>query len=148
MFLRTALTIVSAAALSAAAQAADPCGMPGHAGCDKPAVAAPAHPYEPSVLLATALADKQARLGMEHPLTLAAANALAAMYKGLGRYKDAEFLYLRSLGACERTLGLKHSLTIGTLKGLAALYEAEGRQYEAALLYKRAGQAEPAQLNY
>ena len=85
---------------------------------------------------------------MENPETQAAANALAAMYKGMGRYKDAEFLYIRSLEACERTLGSTHSLTVGTVKGLASLYESQGRHNEAVLLYKRAQKAEPAQLSY
>ena len=148
MFLRTFLNILGAAVLSTAAQAASPCETPGAQNCDRPAATTSAATYEPAAKLASALALKQVSLGMEHPETLAAANALAAMYKGLHKYKDAEFLYLRSLDASERTLGKNHVLTLGTARGLAALYEAEGRKDEAAQLYKRASDTGPAQLSY
>ncbi len=148
MFLRAFLAVMSAAAFSAAAQAASACDVPGSADCSQPAAVSPGHPYQPAALLAKALAGKQAQLGMEHPVTLATANALAAMYKGLGRYTDAEVLYLGTLEACERTLGFKHSLTLGTRKSLVSLYEAQGRHEEAALLQKRAAAADPGQYNY
>jgi len=138
MFLRTFLTILGAAALSAPALA-------GGDVCDK-SIAAVA--YQPAAKLAASLAGKQAAYGLQHPDTIAASNALAAMYKGMHRYLDAEALYLRSLAALESTLGRGHSLTVGTMKSLAALYEAQGRQEEAALLYRRAGPAEPSQLAY
>ena len=149
MFLRTFLSIVSVAAISAAAQAASPCDTPGATNCDKPALTATSTgPYSPAAKISEALARKQALLGQEHPETIATANALAALYKYLGKYTDAEYLYLNSLAACERTLGRTHALTLGTMKSLAALYEAQGRQNEAALLYKRATQTDTSQLSY
>ncbi len=140
MFLRTVFTLVSAAALSAAAQAASPCGTPGGAGCDR-AAAAVATYDAPAKFLAKALAERKRKLGEEHPSTLATANALAVMYKVQGRHDEAEALYLHTLAACQRTLGDRHPLTLGTIKGLASLYKAEGRLAEVALLKKRASGA-------
>jgi tetratricopeptide (TPR) repeat protein len=149
MFLRTFLSIASVAAISAAAHAGGPCDTAGGKNCGQPALtAASTAPYMPAVKLAEALTRKEAALGREHPDTLATANALAALYKHIGKYTDAEYLYLNSLAACERTLGRTHALTLGTMKSLAVLYEAQGRQSEAALLLKRATQTDPSQLSY
>ncbi len=148
MFLRTVLTLVSAAALSTAVQAASPCATPGGAGCDRPAATVAGRDRAPSTFLAKVLADRKRSLGEEHPTTITTANALAVMYKVQGRYDEAEALYLNSLAACQRTLGDRHPLTLGTIKGLASLYKAEGRLGEVALLAKRAGAAGTGEYSY
>ncbi len=147
MFLRTIATLLSVAALSAAAQAANPCDTPGRAGCEGQAANPAARDVAPAAaMLARALADKQSTLGEEHPRTLATANALATMYKVQGRYTEAEVLYLRSLAVAQRTLGDTHPFTLATIRGLASLYLAQGRLAEAALLHKRA--SDPTQFSY
>src|SRR5271157_5507837 len=106
MFRHVILTILSLAALSAAAQAATPCATLGKAGCQKPAVTvstrggpSASKQIRPAVhgnsrqtkpdrkayaraeaLLVRALANRQRKLGEEHPLTLTTANSLAALY--------------------------------------------------------------------
>ncbi len=152
MFMRTALIAFCAAALAAAAQASSSCDTSSPAGCNRRAGTVAAQnkaPYAPAAaMLARALAERQSKLGEEHPFTLATANALAVIYKVQGQYGEAELLYLHTLEACERTLGSQHPFTLGTVKGLASLYMAEGRPAEAALLTKRAGLGDPTQYNY
>ena len=104
MFFRTVLIVLSAAAFSAAAQAAAPCTAHGKANCHKPAggATAPAAQhalhedarqtsqskpsYAPAeALLARNLAERRSKLGEEHPYTLTTANSLATVYKAQGR---------------------------------------------------------------
>ena len=144
MLARTILTLLTAAALTAAAQAASPCGMPSQPACDTSAVTGDTPGYAGAVaMVERALAERRAKLGEEHPFTIATANALALMYKVQRRYAEAEALYLHSLAICKRTLGDEHALTAGTAKGLALLYDAEGRHSEAALLKKRGTESAP-----
>lgn len=147
MFLRTIVTLLSAAALTAAAQAANPCDTAGGAGCKGAAVSGAARDVAPAVaMLARALAEKQRKLGEEHPRTLVTANALAMMYKVQGRYTEAEVLYLRSLAISQRTFGDTHPFTLATMRSLASLYSTQGRLAEAALLHRRA--TDPTQFSY
>ncbi len=147
MFPRTIVTLLSAAALSAAAQASNPCDTPGGAGCKGPAISGAARDVAPAAaMLARALAEKQSKLGEEHPRTLATANALAMMYKVQGRYTEAEALYLRSLAVSQRMFGDTHPFTLATMRSLASLYSTQGRLAEAALLHKRA--IDPTRFSY
>ena len=160
MFRHVILTILSLAALSAAAQAATPCATLGKAGRQKPEVTVPPVAARPrasksarpstamraktkldrkayaraEALLVRALANRQRKLGEEHPLTLTTANSLAALYTAQRRFSEAEPLYHRSLEASEHAFGNGHPVTVATIKGLASLYEAQGRRAEAALL--------------
>lgn len=157
MYMRTFLTLLSAATLSAAAATASLCGTSGPADNAGPAaaVAVPAgsaasNQDQPGVydnarqtgqgadsvaaLLAHALAERQSKFGEAHPITIETANALAAIYKAMGRYKESEALYIRSLEACQRALGYNHRLTRSTMRDLASLYKVEERQEGAALL--------------
>ena len=94
MLARTILTLLTAAALTAAAQAASP-GMPSQPACDTSAVTGDTPGYAGAVaMVERALAERRAKLGEEHPFTIATANALALMYKVQRRYAEAEALYL------------------------------------------------------
>jgi tetratricopeptide (TPR) repeat protein len=65
-------------------------------------------------------------------------NGLAEVYRFQAQYAAAEPLYLRALGAWEKTLGPEHpDLTLG-LDNLAKLYRATNREAEALELEKRA----------
>ncbi len=174
MFRHAILTILSVAALSAAAHAATPCATLGKAGCQKPAVTVSARSgWSASIqdslaiygnsrqaernrkaydraeaLLVRALEIRQRKLGEEHPFTLTTANSLAMVYKAQGRFREAEWLYHRTLEASEHAFGNGHPLTVATIKGLASLYKAQGRHAEASLLCRRTSTAEPAQYRY
>ena len=56
----------------------------------------------------------------------------------MGRYPEAEPLYVRSLSIREQQLGADHPDTATSLNNLAALYESMGRYPEAQPLYLRA----------
>ncbi len=77
------------------------------------------------------------RYGTEHPLTAKSLNNLALLYDAMGRYPEAEPLYVRSLSIYEQQLGADHPDTARSLNNLAALYYAMGRYAEAEPLYVR-----------
>ncbi|MGB3237173.1 MAG: tetratricopeptide repeat protein [Geitlerinemataceae cyanobacterium] len=62
---------------------------------------------------------------------------LALLYESMGRYSEAEPLYVRSLSIRERQLGGDHPSTASSLNNLAGLYESMGRYSEAEPLYVR-----------
>jgi tetratricopeptide (TPR) repeat protein len=64
-------------------------------------------------------------------------NNLAALYDAMGRYPEAEPLYVRSLSIYEQQLGADHPNTATSLNNLAELYRAMGRYPEAEPLYVR-----------
>jgi CHAT domain-containing protein len=64
-------------------------------------------------------------------------DALAVLYKNLGRFADAEPLYKRSLAIREKALGPDHRDVAGSLDGLATLYWRQGRYTDAEPLLKR-----------
>ena len=102
----------------------------------------------PKPCLCAPLKSGNAELGEEHPFTLTTANSLAVVYKAQGRFREAEWLYHRTLEASEHAFGNGHPLTVATIKGLASLYKAQGRHAEASLLCRRTSTAEPAQYRY
>ena len=63
---------------------------------------------------------------------------VATLLQNLGRYLDAEPLYLRALEGSESTLGKDHPKTLISVCNLAGLYEAQGRREQAEPLYLRA----------
>jgi tetratricopeptide (TPR) repeat protein len=65
-------------------------------------------------------------------------NNLAALYQSMGRYPEAEPLYVRALAIWEEQLGANHPQTATGLNNLAALYQSMGRYPEAEPLYVRA----------
>jgi tetratricopeptide (TPR) repeat protein len=64
-------------------------------------------------------------------------NDLAFLYKSMGRYAEAEPLYVRSLAIREQELGANHSDTSRILNNLANFYKSTGRYAEAEPLYVR-----------
>lgn len=65
-------------------------------------------------------------------------NLLARLYVDLGKYKEAEPLYLKSMNIFEHHLGVENINIIVTLSNLAVLYRCQGRYKEAEPLYRRA----------
>jgi tetratricopeptide (TPR) repeat protein len=64
-------------------------------------------------------------------------NELALFYKVMGRYAEAEPLYVRSLAIKEKQLGANHPDTATSLNNLAELYRTTGKYAEAEPLYVR-----------
>jgi hypothetical protein len=58
-------------------------------------------------------------------------SALAALYKGQGKYADAEPLYVACLALRKDSLGENHPDTLTSMSNLAALYQSQGRYAEA-----------------
>lgn len=80
----------------------------------------------------------QQAFGGEHPLTLAALNALALRLKGQGRGQEAEPLYRKVLAGSERAHGKLHRSAITAANNLALCLDELGRPGEAEPLYRRA----------
>ena len=62
-------------------------------------------------------------------------NNLAGLYRSIGRYIEAEPLYIQSLAIKEKQLGANHPSTAASLNNLAGLYQAIGRYDQAEPLY-------------
>jgi tetratricopeptide (TPR) repeat protein len=77
------------------------------------------------------------RCGAENPYTAMSLNNLAALYYAMGRYAEAEPLYVRSLSIYELLVGAGHPSTAMSLNNLAVLYDAMGRYAETEPLYVR-----------
>ena len=84
------------------------------------------------------MAIDEKTLGPEHPVIATALNNLAALYRTIGRYAEAEQLYKRTLAIYEKAFGPEHPGVAIALHNLAALYFTTGRYAEAEQLYKRA----------
>lgn len=72
--------------------------------------------------------------GDEHPLTLAAIQVLAKLYRDRGRLKEAEKLSLRVLESQRRVHGDDHHYTLITKTELAHIWHDQGRREEAEKL--------------
>jgi tetratricopeptide (TPR) repeat protein len=79
---------------------------------------------------------RTARLGADHPDTLATKNNLALLYKAKGKYDQAEPLYQEVLAGRTARLGADHPDTLITKNNLAALYEAQGKYGRAEPLLR------------
>jgi tetratricopeptide (TPR) repeat protein len=71
------------------------------------------------------------------PDTATSLNNLAYLYESMGRYAEAEPLYVRSLAIREEQLGANHPDTATSLNNLASLYRLIDRYTEAEPLYVR-----------
>jgi len=76
--------------------------------------------------------------GLESPRVARALYGLARLYRGQGRYEEAEPLFQRALAIREAALGEDHPNVAATLNNLAGLYQDQGRYEEAEPLYRRA----------
>ena len=65
-------------------------------------------------------------------------NNLAGLYYSIGKYAQAEPLYVRSLAIREEQLGANHPDTATSLNNLAGLYYSIGKYAQAEPLYVRA----------
>jgi tetratricopeptide (TPR) repeat protein len=70
-------------------------------------------------------------LGEDHPDTLDTMNSLAILYKNMGRYDEAEKLFLETIEKRRAVLGPEHQSTRGSIKELIELYEIQGKTQEA-----------------
>ena len=75
---------------------------------------------------------KAAVLDDQNPLYL---NNLAIMYELMGRYADAEPLFVESLAILKKQLGDEHPNVATSLNNLAGLYRSQGRYADAEPLY-------------
>jgi tetratricopeptide (TPR) repeat protein len=97
----------------------------------------PAHPDTLGIINEVAIVYqfKEAELlGPEHPDTLLTLNNLAYIYNSLGRHKEAEILYTRTLAGCLKVFGSAHPDTLRTVRNATNLFKAQDRQEEATLL--------------
>lgn len=85
-----------------------------------------------------ALAIARERYGADDPRIATDLNNLAEVYRLLGRFADAEKLYLEALELDRRRPVGNPSETATTLNNLALLYRAQKRFDEAEELYRRA----------
>ena len=76
-----------------------------------------------------------AHLGKDHPKTLYSMINLAALHNSLGRFDEAELVYLRNLSHRNEVSGEKDPFTLTIMNNLAILYKIQERYDEAELLY-------------
>ncbi|MEO0458251.1 MAG: tetratricopeptide repeat protein [Cyanobacteria bacterium P01_A01_bin.114] len=86
------------------------------------------------------------RFGPEHPSTATSLNNLAGLYESMGRYSEAEPLYVRSLEISEAQVGPEHPDTATSLNNLAFLYVSLERYQQAEPLYVRSLKIKQVQL--
>jgi len=77
-----------------------------------------------------------ARLGTDHPASLAVRYCLAQVVGGQGRNSEAEAMYRQLLADQQRVLGADHPATYGTRRSLAWMIECQGRHGEAGQMYQ------------
>jgi CHAT domain-containing protein/tetratricopeptide (TPR) repeat protein len=80
---------------------------------------------------------REAKLGTNHPDYAQSLTNLAALYKDMGRFSEAESLYWKAMEIREAKLGTNHPDYATTLNNLAFLYEAMNRFCEAERLYRQ-----------
>jgi tetratricopeptide (TPR) repeat protein len=96
-------------------------------------------PLEAEALLRHNLVTREATLDHSHPIVANTPLNLGRLYAtSLGRYADAEALYLRALAIREKVLGYEHGDVAATLERLIELYQAQLRYEETDTLYRRA----------
>jgi tetratricopeptide (TPR) repeat protein len=79
---------------------------------------------------------REARLGPDHPDTLASRNNLAEAYRAAGRLSDAIALLEGTLKRMEAALGPDHPYTLEDRNNLAEAYESLGRRADAEDLFR------------
>jgi eukaryotic-like serine/threonine-protein kinase len=89
-------------------------------------------------LFEKARATWQARLGPDHPHTLASGNNLAGAYREVGRTAEAIRLFEQTLKQTEARLGTDHRETATSRHNLALAYLDAGRTADAVRLHEQA----------
>ena len=82
-------------------------------------------------LLGEALTEREARLGADHPETLAAQNAVARLRGAKGEWQRAQTLFEQALERERVVLGDEHRATLDTRNELGKLYRNQARFAEA-----------------
>ncbi|MEQ9454002.1 MAG: tetratricopeptide repeat protein, partial [Phycisphaeraceae bacterium] len=77
-------------------------------------------------------------LGDDHPYSLSSMNNLAAIYRAVGDYANAELLYVKALEGSRRIFGDEHPETLTTINNLAVLYLDTGSYVQAEPLLAEA----------
>ncbi|OOQ85866.1 TPR domain protein [Penicillium brasilianum] len=77
---------------------------------------------------------RKAKLGVNHPDTLASIANLASTYRSQGRWKEAEQLDVQVMDTRKATLGVDHPDTILSMANLASTFWNQGRWAEAEQL--------------
>jgi tetratricopeptide (TPR) repeat protein len=88
-------------------------------------------------LFRDALARRKRTQGDDHPLTLAAMNALADVLAATGKLQDAESLHRDTLERRRRVLGEEHRDTLTSMNNYATVLNSLGRVDEAETLHER-----------
>jgi tetratricopeptide (TPR) repeat protein len=96
------------------------------------------YPRKAVLLLAKAAATREARLGADEMLTLAAKNALATAYDHAGESRRAVLLQEQTLRVSKLKLGGEHDLTLGIQNNLALAYHHAGQLKKAISLFEPA----------
>ena len=76
--------------------------------------------------------------GLESETAALLLNRTGYYFEQLGRYSEAEPLYVEALGMNKRLLGAEHPAVASSLNNLAGLYASQGRYSEAEPLYVEA----------
>ena len=82
----------------------------------------------------TAVTERKANLGSDHPSTLIAMSSLALNYQCQGRWDEAEKLQVEVMNTSKVKLGSDHPSTLATMHNLALTYKDQGRWDEAEKL--------------
>jgi serine/threonine protein kinase len=96
--------------------------------------------------LQQALALYEAKLGPEHPTTLATKADLALVYQSAGKLVEAVEMNSATLALCEARLGPTHPYTMTSMQYLASAYLAGGQPREAVQLFLKAVELRKANL--
>jgi serine/threonine-protein kinase len=94
------------------------------------------HAESAIALLTRAVRTREARLGADHPETLASRNNLAEAYYAAGRLREAIATYEDVLKRRAARLGPDHPETLSSRNNLAVAYEDAGRLDEALKLHE------------
>lgn len=83
------------------------------------------------------LSQRQARLGPEHPDTVASMNKLALIFDNQGNYREAERMHRQILTILEKRLGGEHPTTLTSMFNLALALESQGINVEAERIHRQ-----------
>ena len=96
------------------------------------------YPRQASALLIEARKIWEARLGADHPKTLATVGALALAYEDDGRGDLALPLFDQVMRRSQKKLGPDHPNTLTAMQNLATAYQADGKVRQALPLLEKA----------
>ncbi|KAI9791856.1 MAG: hypothetical protein M1816_003401 [Peltula sp. TS41687] len=83
------------------------------------------------------IADREQKLGLDHPDTLSSIRELATVYRAQKKWEASEELFVHVMETRKRILGEEHLDTLASMTGLAWDYRERGRSLEAQELIVR-----------